>query len=83
MATLEAIRYHAGQLEVLDQLLLPESCQYVSISNAEDAWKVIREMKVFLHCPVIKFNLHCLKFDVLIGSGSPCHCHCWLLELGS
>nr|CAG4642607.1 EOG090X08IP [Evadne anonyx] len=46
MATLEAIRYHAGELEVLDQLLLPESCQYVSILNAANAWKVIREMKV-------------------------------------
>ena len=57
MATLEAIRYHAGQLEVLDQLLLPESCQYVSILNAEDAWKVIREMKVCIRFEIIKLRL--------------------------
>jgi len=46
MATLEAIRYRAGQLEVLDQLVLPETCNYIAILNTQDAWKVIREMKV-------------------------------------
>ena len=57
MATLEAIRYHAGQLEVLDQLLLPERCEYVSILNAEDAWKTIREMKVSVCHKLMKSQL--------------------------
>nr|CAG4648014.1 EOG090X08IP [Moina brachiata]SVE93087.1 EOG090X08IP [Moina brachiata] len=46
MATLQAIKYNAGELEILDQLLLPESCTYIAISNVQDAWSAIREMKV-------------------------------------
>nr|CAG4646364.1 EOG090X08IP [Macrothrix elegans] len=46
MATLLAIKYNAGELEILDQLLLPESCTYIPIKNAQDAWSAIREMKV-------------------------------------
>nr|CAG4637874.1 EOG090X08IP [Chydorus sphaericus] len=44
--TLEAIKYRDGALEILDQLLLPQSCTYITISDAVDAWKAIREMKV-------------------------------------
>lgn len=46
MATLQAIKYNDGQLEILDQLLLPESCIFIPIFNVEDAWAAIREMKV-------------------------------------
>lgn len=46
MATLQAIKYNDGQLEILDQLLLPESCIFIPICNVEDAWAAIREMKV-------------------------------------
>nr|SVE83733.1 EOG090X08IP [Daphnia pulex] len=46
MATLQAIKYNDGSLEILDQLLLPESCTYISINNVQDAWSAIREMKV-------------------------------------
>nr|CAG4641806.1 EOG090X08IP [Eurycercus lamellatus] len=44
--TLQAIKYDAGKLEILDQLLLPQSCTYLSISSVQDAWTAIREMKV-------------------------------------
>ena len=33
-------------MEILDQLLLPESCVCISIINVQDAWGAIREMKV-------------------------------------
>lgn len=46
MATLEAIKYCDQQLEILDQLLLPESSTYIKISNTQDAWSAIRLMKV-------------------------------------
>ena len=46
MTTLEAIKYRNKQLEILDQLLLPESCTYIQICNVEDAWSAIRLMKV-------------------------------------
>ena len=50
MATLQAIKYDSvnGHLEILDQLLLPESCTYIAIENVEDAWQAIRQMKVIL-----------------------------------
>lgn len=46
MVTLQAIKYEAGKLDILDQLQLPESCTYISIENVQDAWLAIREMKV-------------------------------------
>ena len=48
METLQAIKYDCGQLEILDQLLLPQSCTYLAICSVQDAWKAIREMKVTL-----------------------------------
>ena len=45
MATLQAIKYNDGHLEILDRLLLLESCVYIPIHN-EHAWGAIREMKV-------------------------------------
>lgn len=45
-ATLLAIKYETGKLEILDQLLLPESCKYIPINNVQDAWHAIHEMKV-------------------------------------
>lgn len=45
--TLEAIRYGPrGQLEILNQLLLPTETEYEKISNVEDGWVAIRDMKV-------------------------------------
>ena len=46
-ATLQAIKYQNGVLEILDQLQLPETCTYISITGVKDAWEAIREMKVF------------------------------------
>ncbi|XP_065226426.1 methylthioribose-1-phosphate isomerase isoform X2 [Planococcus citri] len=44
--TLEAIRYHNGTLEILDQLLLPGETKYIPILGVEDGWKAINKMQV-------------------------------------
>ena len=44
--TLQAIRYERGRLEILDQLLLPDTSRYITIKNAEDGWQAIRKMQV-------------------------------------
>lgn len=44
--TLEAIRYHNGTLEILDQLLLPGEMKYLPILGVEDGWKAINKMQV-------------------------------------
>lgn len=44
--SLKAIRYNKGELEVLDQLLLPAQTKYISIAGIEDGWKVISKMQV-------------------------------------
>jgi methylthioribose-1-phosphate isomerase len=43
---LESLRYARGSLKVLDQLLLPHNVVYISISDSQDAWNVIRSMQV-------------------------------------
>lgn len=44
--TLEAIKYHNGKLEILDQLLLPFETKYIPIKDTEDGWKAIHDMQV-------------------------------------
>ncbi|KAL9099567.1 MAG: hypothetical protein Q9187_009479 [Circinaria calcarea] len=43
---LQAIIYVRGTLQILDQLELPHKEVYQTISNVEDAWNAIREMRV-------------------------------------
>ncbi|XP_077529038.1 methylthioribose-1-phosphate isomerase isoform X3 [Haemaphysalis longicornis] len=43
---LQAIRYRAGSLEILDQLRLPHESCYVAVPDAEAAWEAIHSMKV-------------------------------------
>lgn len=44
--SLESIRYKRGNLEILDQLLLPLQTRYVKVQGVEDGWKVINKMQV-------------------------------------
>ncbi|XP_028172840.1 methylthioribose-1-phosphate isomerase [Ostrinia nubilalis] len=44
--SLESIRYRRGNLEILDQLLLPLQTRYVKVQGVEDGWKVINKMQV-------------------------------------
>lgn len=46
--SLEAIRFNkeTGQLSILNQLLLPETQQYESISSMEEGFAAIKQMKV-------------------------------------
>lgn len=43
---LKAIKYHRGELEILDQLKLPHQEIYEKISTPEEAWHAIKAMKV-------------------------------------
>ncbi|KAF9903433.1 S-methyl-5-thioribose-1-phosphate isomerase [Lobosporangium transversale] len=45
-ATLQAIRYQRGSLDILDQLLLPHETVYVSITSLELGHDAIKTMKV-------------------------------------
>jgi len=42
---LQAIRYHPGSLQILNQLKLPHEEQYDEIKSAEEGWHAIREMR--------------------------------------
>ena len=46
--SLESIRFdkRKGNLEIINQLLLPEQSVYEPVNTVEDAWKAIKEMKV-------------------------------------
>ncbi len=46
MATLEAIKYARGKLEVLDQLKLPHEYRYDNIKTCEEAFDCIKSMRV-------------------------------------
>lgn len=43
---LQSIRYTPGQLEILDQLLLPVHSKYLHVKGVEDGWRVINKMQV-------------------------------------
>lgn len=43
---LEAIRSSRGSLHILDQLLLPGQSRYEAVESVQQAWEVIRAMKV-------------------------------------
>ncbi|XP_033111902.1 methylthioribose-1-phosphate isomerase-like [Anneissia japonica] len=43
---LEAIRYCSGTLSILNQLLLPDVCEFEEIKNVQDGWNAIKAMKV-------------------------------------
>uniref|UniRef100_A0AAG5CUP1 Methylthioribose-1-phosphate isomerase n=1 Tax=Anopheles atroparvus TaxID=41427 RepID=A0AAG5CUP1_ANOAO len=44
--TLEAIKYKAGRLQILDQLLLPAESTYIPIAGVKDGWNAIHKMQV-------------------------------------
>jgi len=44
--TLQAIRYHRGKLEILDQLLLPDATHYLDIIDSGQGWQAIKKMQV-------------------------------------
>ncbi|CAK1598585.1 unnamed protein product [Parnassius mnemosyne] len=44
--SLESIKYQRGNLEILDQLLLPLQTRYIKVLGVEDGWKVINKMQV-------------------------------------
>ncbi|KAK7076867.1 S-methyl-5-thioribose-1-phosphate isomerase [Halocaridina rubra] len=44
--SLEAIVWNGKDLKILDQLLLPEKSEYISVKNVEDGWNVIHKMQV-------------------------------------
>jgi methylthioribose-1-phosphate isomerase len=45
---LQSIKFDSvsGELEILDQLLLPEKTQYIKVKGVETGWSVINKMQV-------------------------------------
>lgn len=48
MPALTSIRTSASKLEIVDQLLLPHSTEFIEIRNIDDAFDAIKSMKVRL-----------------------------------
>ncbi|XP_040846923.1 methylthioribose-1-phosphate isomerase-like [Ochotona curzoniae] len=70
---LEAIRYSRGSLHILDQLLLPGQSRYEAVESVQQAWEVIRAMKV-RGAPAIAL-VGCLSLAVELQAGRPaCTC---------
>ncbi|EIW63326.1 eukaryotic translation initiation factor 2B [Trametes versicolor FP-101664 SS1] len=46
MPALTSIRTSAGKLEIVDQLLLPHSTEFIEIRNIDDAFDAIKSMKI-------------------------------------
>lgn len=44
--SLRAIKYENGNLEILDQLLLPAQSKFIQIKGVEDGWRVVNKMQV-------------------------------------
>uniref|UniRef100_A0A0B7B6H7 Methylthioribose-1-phosphate isomerase n=1 Tax=Arion vulgaris TaxID=1028688 RepID=A0A0B7B6H7_9EUPU len=44
--TLEAIRYQRGKLEIIDQLLLPDTTHVFPINDTKGGWEAIKQMQV-------------------------------------
>ena len=55
--TLEAIRYRRGQLDILDQLLLPSQSVYISVNDTKDAWNAIKKMQVTCSFQFLTFHI--------------------------
>lgn len=46
--TLKSIKYKDGDLEILDQLLLPAKSEYKKIIDVEEGWEAIHNMHVII-----------------------------------
>ncbi|XP_028679183.2 methylthioribose-1-phosphate isomerase [Erpetoichthys calabaricus] len=65
--TLEAIRYRAGSLQILNQLLLPHQTAFESITSVQEGWEAIKSMKV-RGAPAIAI-VGCLSLAVELKNG--------------
>eukprot|EP00405_Crypthecodinium_cohnii_P051193 CAMPEP_0206589434 /NCGR_PEP_ID=MMETSP0325_2-20121206/38922_1 /ASSEMBLY_ACC=CAM_ASM_000347 /TAXON_ID=2866 /ORGANISM="Crypthecodinium cohnii, Strain Seligo" /LENGTH=390 /DNA_ID=CAMNT_0054097995 /DNA_START=37 /DNA_END=1212 /DNA_ORIENTATION=- len=45
-SSLRSLIYAPGSLQILDQLKVPQSKEYVAVPNAEAAWSVVKKMQV-------------------------------------
>uniref|UniRef100_A0A3B3RIJ9 Methylthioribose-1-phosphate isomerase 1 n=1 Tax=Paramormyrops kingsleyae TaxID=1676925 RepID=A0A3B3RIJ9_9TELE len=66
--TLEAIRYRAGSLQILNQLLLPHESVYDEIRTVQDGYDAIKAMKV-RGAPAIAI-VGCLSLAVELRAGA-------------
>ncbi|TNM85431.1 hypothetical protein fugu_007702 [Takifugu bimaculatus] len=66
--TLEAIRYRAGSLQILNQLLLPHQTVYDDLRSVQDAYEAIKSMKV-RGAPAIAI-VGCLSLAVELRAGA-------------
>lgn len=49
MPALTSIRTSEGRLEIVNQLLLPHTTEFIEIKTVEDAFDAIKSMKVCMH----------------------------------
>lgn len=59
----EAIRWHAGELSIIDQTLLPSTLKYIPLSTAELVWEAIKKLRV-RGAPAIGC---CAAYGVIVG----------------
>ncbi|XP_003468199.1 methylthioribose-1-phosphate isomerase [Cavia porcellus] len=68
---LESIRYEPGSLQVLDQLLLPQQSRYEVVGSVQQAWEVIRAMKVRGAPAIALVGCLSLAVELRAGAGGP------------
>ncbi|XP_040846825.1 methylthioribose-1-phosphate isomerase [Ochotona curzoniae] len=68
---LEAIRYSRGSLHILDQLLLPGQSRYEAVESVQQAWEVIRAMKVRGAPAIALVGCLSLAVELQAGAGGP------------
>uniref|UniRef100_A0AAZ3SRF2 Methylthioribose-1-phosphate isomerase n=1 Tax=Oncorhynchus tshawytscha TaxID=74940 RepID=A0AAZ3SRF2_ONCTS len=66
--TLEAIRYRAGSLQILNQLLLPQETVFDEVRTVQDGYEAIKSMKV-RGAPAIAI-VGCLSLAVELRAGA-------------
>lgn len=52
MTSLQSIRVSGDKIEIVNQLLLPHTTEFIPINTIEDAYDAIKSMKVVL-CPFV------------------------------
>lgn len=78
--TLEAIRYRAGSLQILNQLLLPQETVFDEVRTVQDGYEAIKSMKArnITHSVFSLFRFHPYPYSTL----TTCHlpvCGCGFL----
>lgn len=75
--TLEAIRYRAGSLQILNQLLLPHETVFDEIRSVQDGYEAIKTMKARNKITFLPLSPVCLLLALYLEGFSPSACCMW------